>query len=136
MFPAQIGLIFRVGGARLGLKVRKGDVEENSLGITVLRFTLSCLIVLTEPAQENQINIQRKIHCPDIGVVVMLQIKRSVSKTTHQNGHWIRAKDKILKHHNSLQSIFGTHLNVAKINSLIMEMGTLCQSGEVTLGER
>lgn len=33
-------------------------------------------------------------------------------------------------------SIFRSHLNVAKVNSLIVEMGTLCQPGEVTSGER
>ena len=33
-------------------------------------------------------------------------------------------------------SIFRAHLNIAKVNSLIVEMGTLCQPGEVTSGER
>lgn len=33
-------------------------------------------------------------------------------------------------------SICRTHLNVAKVNSLIVEMGTLCQPGEVTSRER
>lgn len=28
------------------------------------------------------------------------------------------------------------HLNIAKVNSLIVEMSTLCQPGEVTSGER
>lgn len=32
-------------------------------------------------------------------------------------------------------SVFRTHPNVAKVNSLIVEMGTLCQPGEMTSGE-
>lgn len=32
--------------------------------------------------------------------------------------------------------VLGTHLHVAKVNILIVEVGTLCQPGEVTSGER
>ena len=63
-----------------------------------------------------------------------------ISGAIYQNGHWAWANNTITKHRSLLQKshckYFSAHLNVAKVNSLIVEMGTLCQPGEVTSGER